>query len=147
MSTKESNCYLYKIIDKDELVYIGKSTNIDCRFETHPILLQCFPDADYFMCRGESYKNPRVYVTNIKNEYWLSLYEITLISKYHPKYNKGDKYISDDFIKLPELIWIPYISIEDAMGLYCMKTGKDISPESVGSPIRRWKLLNEGIKC
>ena len=32
---KETNFYLYKIIDKDELVYIGKSTNIDNRIEVN----------------------------------------------------------------------------------------------------------------
>lgn len=39
---KETNFYLYKIIDKDELVYIGKSTNIDNRIEVHSVINNYF---------------------------------------------------------------------------------------------------------
>lgn len=147
MTEKESNCYLYKIIDRDKLVYIGKSTNIDNRLNTHSVLINYFNDNDYFSCRGESYKNPRIFVVNVKDEYLLSICEITLISKYHPKYNRGDKYNSDVFINLPSLTWVPYVSPNAASAIYCMKTRKYIDPKLIGSPIQRWNILNEVNKC
>lgn len=51
---KETNFYLYKIIDKDELVYIGKSTNIDNRIEVLAVIINYFDKNMYFTCRGES---------------------------------------------------------------------------------------------
>ena len=46
---KETNFYLYKIIDKDELVYIGKSTNIDNRIEVHSVINNHFDKNMYFI--------------------------------------------------------------------------------------------------
>ncbi len=83
---KETNFYLYKIIDKDELVYIGKSTNIDNRIEVHSVINNYFDKNMYFICRGESISNLVIYIANVPDEYLLSIYEITLISKYKPLY-------------------------------------------------------------
>ena len=77
---KETNFYLYKIINKDELVYIGKSTNIDNRIEVHSVINNHFDKNMYFTCRGESVSNLVIYIANIPDEYLLSIYEITLIS-------------------------------------------------------------------
>ena len=44
----ETKYYLYKIIDKDNLVYIGKSTNIDNRMANHNILRFYFDYEEYF---------------------------------------------------------------------------------------------------
>lgn len=93
------------------------------------------------MCKGEQIKNPIIYVANVKNEYWLSLYEITFISKYKPKYNKGDLYETDTFLTIPKLNWIPYITEEDANAIYIMKTGKIPDNEMLKNPILRWELL------
>lgn len=138
----ETNYYLYKIIDVDKLVYIGKSSNIDFRISTHNVICENFEKDDYFLCRGELIQNPLVYVANIENEYWLSLYEITLISKYMPLYNKGDVYETNTFLHIPKLNWFPYVSKEDALHSYCMRTGKLPNKNMLETPLKRWKLLN-----
>lgn len=138
----ESNCYLYKIIDKNKLVYIGKSTNIDYRISTHTVIYENFDEDDYFVCKGEQIKNPLIYVANIGNEYWMSLYEITLISKYKPLYNKGDLYETNTFLQIPKLNWIPYVSKEDTLHSYCMRTCKTPDETMLETPEKRWKLLN-----
>lgn len=138
----ETNYYLYKIIDINKVVYIGKSSNIDFRISTHNVLNEYFEKDDYFICNGEPMKNPLVYVANIENEYWLSIYEITLISKYKPQYNKGDLYDSDTFLHIPKLNWFPYVSREDATHSYCMRTGKMPNEYMLETPLRRWQLLN-----
>ena len=138
----DSNCYIYKIIDKDKLVYIGKSTNIDYRISTHTVIYENFDEDDYFICKDEPVKNPLIYVANVKNEYWMSLYEITLISKYKPLYNKGDLYETDTFLEIPTLNWIPYVSKEDALHSYCMRTTKIPDETMLKTPEKRWELLN-----
>ena len=100
---KETNFYLYKIIDKDELVYIGKSTNIDNRIEVHSVINNHFDKNMYFTCRGESISNLVIYIANVPDEYLLSIYEITLISKYKPLYNNSDKYDTKHLLKLPQI--------------------------------------------
>lgn len=137
-----SSCYLYKIIDKNKLVYIGKSTNIDYRISTHTVIYENFDEDDYFVCKGEQIKNPLIYVANIGNEYWMSLYEITLISKYKPLYNKGDLYETNTFLQIPKLNWIPYVSKEDTLHSYCMRTCKTPDETMLETPEKRWKLLN-----
>lgn len=137
-----SSCYLYKIIDKNKLVYIGKSTNIDYRISTHTVIYENFDEDDYFVCKGEQVKNPLIYVANIENEYWMSLYEITLISKYKPLYNKGDLYETNTFLQIPKLNWIPYVSKEDTLHSYCMRTRKTPDETMLEIPEKRWELLN-----
>lgn len=72
----------------------------------------------------------------------MSLYEITLISKYKPIYNKGDLYETNTFLTIPKLIWIPYICEEDARNIYIIRTNKIPNSDMLKTPIRRWKLLN-----
>ena len=108
----------------------------------HNVIYDYFDDNEYFVCRNESIKNPIIYVANIENEYWMSLYEITLISKYKPKYNKGDLYKSNTFLTIPKLNWIPYICEEDARNIYFLKTKKMPNMDMLKTPIKRWELLN-----
>lgn len=72
----------------------------------------------------------------------MSLYEITLISKYKPLYNKGDLYETDTFLEIPKLSWIPYVSKEDALHSYCMRTTKMPDKTMLETPEKRWELLN-----
>lgn len=148
---KETNFYLYKIIDKDELVYIGKSTNIDNRIEVHSVINNHFDKNMYFICRGESISNLVIYIANVPDEYLLSIYEITLISKYKPVYNNSDKYDTKHLLKLPQINWVPYVSKENCEAIYNMKTGKVIDPCLIDTPLKRWNILKdlhmEEIKC
>lgn len=64
----------------------------------------------YFTCRGESISNLVIYIANVPDEYLLSIYEITLISKYKPLYNNSDKYDTKHLLKLPQINWFPYVS-------------------------------------
>ena len=138
---KETNFYLYKIIDKDELVYIGKSTNIDNRIEVHNVINSYFDKDMYFTCRGESILNLIIYIANIPDEYLLSIYEITLISKYKPIYNSSDKYDTKYLLKLPQINWFPYVSKESCETIYAMKTGKVIDSCLINTPLKRWNIL------
>ena len=150
---KETNFYLYKIIDKDELVYIGKSTNIDNRIEVHNIINNYFDKNMFFTCRGESIPNLIIYVANILDEYLLSIYETTLISKYRPIYNNSDKYDTKYLLKLPQIKWFPYVSKENCEVIYTMRTGKTIDTHLIDTPLKRWNILKnlcyhkEEIKC
>lgn len=143
----ETKYYLYKIIDKDNLIYIGKSTNIDNRMANHNILRFYFDYEEYFMCRGKSLSTPLIYIANVKNEYWLSIYETTLISKYKPIYNKTDVYDSNDFVHMDKLQWFPYITQENTNIIYTMKTGLKIEENKIDTPMKRWRILCGGFKC
>ncbi len=125
------------------MVYIGKSTSLDNRIGSHNVILNHFTEDDYFMDDGELCKNPLIYITSVENEYWLSIYEITLISKYKPKYNNSDKYETDTFVELPQFEWIPYMTKDDALHKYIMVTGKLIDEELFNNPIDRYKLLKK----
>lgn len=138
---KESNFYLYKFIDRDKLVYIGKSINIDNRISNHNIIEKYFDEDKFFMCRNESISNLNIYVANIPDEYLLSIYEITLISKYKPIYNSSDKYNTKYLLKLPQIKWFPYISKENCEMIYSIRTGKHIDTYLIDTPMKRWNIL------
>lgn len=79
---------------KDEIIYIGKTSNINKRILSH---------------KTEKKKNDwfNKEVTDIKvcqysNRYELAIMEIYYIGKYKPKYNKEFKYKEDIAIKLKE---------------------------------------------
>ena len=105
----------------------------------------------YFTCRGESISNLVIYIANVPDEYLLSIYEITLISKYKPLYNNSDKYDTKHLLKLPQMNWFPYVSKENCEAIYNMKTGKIIDPCLIDTPLKRWNILKdlhmEEIKC
>ena len=95
-NTKVIGIYRFRNI-KNEIVYVGKSSNIYNRIKQH------FSGGDL---PAECYQQTvAVEYCNLNNELSAEIYETYYINKYKCKYNTAKVYDSDVVIELPELNW------------------------------------------
>ena len=78
---------VYILLDKDEIVYVGKSNNVHARVVTHITDFPCYGQFDSYA------------VVETQDE--LDLMEIAYITKYKPKFNR--QYMpKDELISMPQ---------------------------------------------
>ena len=88
--------YIYKYVQKNKIIYIGKTNNLKRRLYEHS------KDNKF-----QNLKNFEIYYFNCNNELEMNSFEYFLITKYHPKLNQTFKNIkSTILLKEPE--WILY---------------------------------------
>ena len=87
---------IYRLYNRSEIVYIGKSKNIKGRIKEH-FGIKEFDSFDFTILANESDKN---------------LYELYLIDKYKPKYNKDCVEKSTSTIKLNDIIFSKKINFD-----------------------------------
>jgi excinuclease UvrABC nuclease subunit len=100
---KENQCksyHVYMFLDKnDEVLYVGQTTNIIKRLQTH---FNMFDGHLPFECYEQIEK---VLYCEVDSEYKMKLYESYYIIKHKTKYNKVLYNIKEAFTNLPELNW------------------------------------------
>ena len=87
--------YIYKYVRNNEIIYIGKTKNLQQRHKQHLLEAGKFLETDklyYFLCP----------TSNI-----MDVYETALINKYHPILNKADNILTIDII-IKEPDWYLY---------------------------------------
>lgn len=88
--------YIYKYIQGNKIIYIGKTNNLKRRLYEHS------KDNKF-----QNLKNFKIYYFNCNNELEMNSFEYFLITKYHPKLNQTFKNIKlTILLKEPE--WILY---------------------------------------
>lgn len=95
---KMATNYIYKYVRNDEIIYIGKTKNLQQRHKQHLQEAGKFYETDelyYFLCP----------TSNI-----MDVYETALINKYHPVLNKADNDLTIDII-VKEPDWYLYKEI------------------------------------
>lgn len=95
---------IYRFVDKNnETLYVGKTTiPLRDRLNSH-----CTTSSS---CPIECYRETKkIFYFNADNDVDLCLYEIYFINIFKPKYNKQDKYLSDNTtIVFPEVHWTEF---------------------------------------
>lgn len=92
---KMATNYIYKYVRNDEIIYIGKTKNLQQRHKQHLQEAGKFLETDklyYFLCPS----------SNI-----MDVYETALINKYHPILNKADNVLTMDIV-VKEPDWFLY---------------------------------------
>lgn len=96
--------FVYKFVDNNnQIIYIGKTIRLQARMVEHFITDSHLTD--------ECYDNVKyVFYCSFKTNAEMDIYEIYLIDKYRPQYNKKSVYEQDEIssIILPELVWEEY---------------------------------------
>lgn len=100
----DSDYFVYKFVDdNNQIIYIGKTIRLQARMVEHFITDSHLTD--------ECYDNVKyVFYCSFKTNAEMDIYEIYLIDKYRPQYNKKSVYEQDEIssIILPELLWEEY---------------------------------------
>lgn len=138
----ETKYYLYKIIDVNKLVYVGRSKNIDKRIDTHNIIASHYW---FFEPSPRLLRNPLIYVANIEDELRWNIYETMLISKYKPIYNTNQKYQVSSNVKLPKISWFPYLTEGQTEEIMLMRYRMDCESGTIDTPLKRWITVNRGL--
>jgi hypothetical protein len=99
--------YIYRFLNKDnEILYIGKTTNIDNRINAHLTASVSMSNQEKF----ELYENVyNIEYCEVESDYHMNIYEIHYICKYKTKYNIEFKSKNNNLFELPELNWQVYI--------------------------------------
>jgi len=90
--------YIYKFLNKKgEVIYIGKTYELKKRFAQHK--------------KDKSWWNEisDIETAEVKDRFWLSIYEVYYINKFKAKYNKADIRVRFKKFEYPELTFNPYI--------------------------------------
>lgn len=109
--------YIYKYVRNNEIIYIGKTKNLQQRHKQHLQEAGKFLETDklyYFLCPSSKI---------------MDLYEIILINKYHPFLNKADNHM-DVTVDMEEPEWICLLE----------ESNVDKAPKNILSK-NEWKLL------
>ena len=111
------NYYLYKFLnDEDEVIYVGKTINLDRRIEVHKSShTSNIEDFDIQVSKIEYVK--------FETQYKVSIYEIHYIAKYKPRYNIEFNSECGELFDLPELEWKPHYKKRDIAQFLRVKFG------------------------
>lgn len=100
----DSDYFVYKFVDdNNQIIYIGKTIRLPARMVQH------FKTDSHLT--DECYDNVKdVFYCSLKTKAEMDIYEIYLIDKYRPQYNKQSVNEQEEIcsIVLPELVWKKY---------------------------------------
>ena len=115
---KHEHFYVYKLLNNEkQVLYVGKTTNINKRINTHIHNHLSLRTPEKF----DMYNNVhKIEYCEMESDYHMNIYEIHYICKYNPLYNIDFKSENSNLFNLPEIIWKPYIlkSYIDDSNLY-----------------------------
>lgn len=97
----DSDYFVYKFVDdNNQIIYIGKTIRLLARMVQHfktdsHLTDECYDNVKY------------IFYCSLKTKVEMDIYEIYLIDKYRPQYNKKSVYEQEEIssIVLPKLVW------------------------------------------
>lgn len=96
------NYFLYRFLKDDEIIYIGKTKDLDKRLRVHfsgngHLSHECY------------YETDKIEYARLKTNTEMDMLEIYYINKYSPKYNDACNYQEKDiFMNIKEVEWISF---------------------------------------
>lgn len=99
--------YVYKYVCDGEIIYIGKTNrSLTRRLSEHGTIGDNIPETAW-----NDLKRSTIYFSRLPSRKMCDIYEIELIRRYKPKYNKACIDIQWNGLDMPELNWSEYKSL------------------------------------